>query len=556
MAVIGQAAAPMARSERDRGMGLVVAASALGTTFEWYDFFLFVPLAAIISKIFFAGLNDSAAYIFALLSFAAGFATRPLGALIFGRIGDRVGRKGTFLITISMMGAATFAVGLLPSYAKAGLLSPMLFIALRMLQGVALGGEWGGAAIYIAEHSPPERRGYMTSWIGTSAAFGLGAALVVVLITRTLLGEARFALWGWRMPFLISAVLLAISVWIRMTLHESPVFARLKEEGQRATQPYREAFGTPENLKRVLLALFTMMVAQGALWYCAFFYAQSFIEKIVKVPGPTVNTIMIAVVACSAPLYVLCGWLSDEVGRKPVMLVGMIITTLALYPGFHLIVEAANPALAAAAKTSPVSVVADPRTCSLQFDPVGKSQFKTSCDLVKSVLANAGVSYRNLAAPPGTIASVRVGTQIVPSADGQGLAPAALKTLKTQVDARLKAALTRAGYPASADPRRVNAFGVFLVLMVFTVGACGLYGPQAAAMSELFPARIRYTALSLPYHIGTGWVGGFLPATAYAMVAASGDIYFGLWYPIIAATLSILITVLFLPETRTRDLSL
>ena len=382
-----------------QNMGLVVAASAAGTAFEWYDFFLFVPLAGIISKVFFGGLNDAAAYIFALLSFAAGFATRPLGALIFGRIGDRLGRKGTFLITISLMGVATFAVGLLPSYAKVGMASPVLFVLLRMAQGIALGGEWGGAAIYIAEHSPVNRRGYMTSWIGTSAAFGLGGALIVVLATRTAVGEATFAAWGWRLPFMLSAVLLAISIWIRMSLHESPVFEALKEKGERSTAPYAEAFGRWANLKTVLIALGSMMVAQGAIWYCAFFYAQTFIEKIVKVDPQTVNAIMIAVVVCSAPLYVFFGWLSDRVGRKVVMVCGMILTTAAIYPGFHAIVALGNPALAEAAQRSPVIVTADPATCSLQFDPVGKTQFKTACDIAKSVLTNAGVSYRNVAAP-------------------------------------------------------------------------------------------------------------------------------------------------------------
>jgi len=539
-----------------QSMGLVVAASAAGTAFEWYDFFLFVPLASIISKVFFGGLNDTAAYIFALLSFAAGFATRPLGALIFGRIGDRLGRKGTFLITISLMGVATFAVGLLPSYAQVGMVSPVLFIALRMLQGIALGGEWGGAAIYIAEHSPVKRRGYMTSWIGTSAAFGLGGALVVVLVTRTAIGEATFTAWAWRLPFMLSAVLLAISIWIRTSLHESPVFERLKAGGDRSTAPYAEAFGRWANLKTVLIALGSMMVAQGAIWYCAFFYAQSFIEKIVKVDPQTVNAIMIAVVACSAPLYVFFGWLSDKVGRKVVMVSGMILTTAALYPGFHLIVQAGNPAMAEAALHSPVTVTADPATCSLQFDPVGKTQFKSACDIAKSVLTNAGVSYRNIKAPAGTVASVKAGDQVIPSVDGSNADPKTLKALKGGVETKIKAALKAAGYPLKADPARTNSIGVFLVILFFTVGATALYGPQAACMSELFPARVRYTALSLPYHIGTGWVGGFLPATAFAMVAATGDIYFGLWYPIVGAVLAILVSIFFLPETRGRDLNI
>ncbi len=536
-------------------MGLLVVASAAGTTFEWYDFFLYVPLTAIIAKVFFAGLNDAAAYIFALLSFAAGFATRPLGALIFGRIGDRLGRKATFLITIMLMGAATFVVGLLPGYSQMGIVSSVLFIALRMLQGIALGGEWGGAAIYIGEHSPVNRRGFYTSFIGTSAAFGLGGALVVVLITRTIMGEEPFNAWGWRIPFLLSAILLIISVWIRMTLSESPVFRQMKAEGTRSTAPYRESFGTWPNIKRVLIALCTVMVAQGAVWYCAFFYCQTFLEKIIKVSPTQVNAILIGVVVCSAPLYVFFGWLSDKVGRKWVMCGGMILATAALWPGFHLITQYGNPGLAEASRTAPVVVTADPASCALQFDPVGKTQFRSSCDIAKSVLTNAGVSYRNVSAPAGTLASVQVGGKTVQSVEGTALTAAALKLAKVGVEKQLTGALKAAGYPAKADPKRTQPWGVFAVMLVFTLGATALYGPQAAALVELFPARVRYTALSLPYHIGTGWVGGFLPAVAYAMVTASGDIYFGLWYPIVATVFAILCTILFLPETRGRDLN-
>ncbi len=550
----------MAAIEADKGggktagMGLLVVASAAGTTFEWYDFFLYVPLTVIIAKVFFAGLNDSAAYIFALLSFAAGFATRPVGALLFGRIGDRLGRKATFLITIVLMGAATFLVGLLPTYAQIGVASPVIFIALRMLQGIALGGEWGGAAIYIGEHAPVARRGYFTSWIGTSAAFGLGGALVVVLAVRTWLGEPAFNAWGWRVPFLLSAILLAISIWIRLTLSESPVFTRMKAEGTRSKAPYAEAFGSKDNIKRVLLALSTMMVAQGAVWYCAFFYAQAFLEKIIKVAPATVNQILIAIVVCSAPMYVFWGWVSDKVGRKWVMCGGMILATAALWPGFHLMTAYGNPGLSQASRTAPVVVTADPAACALQFDPVGKTQFRSSCDIAKSVLTNAGVSYRNVAAPAGTVASVQVGGETIASVEGGALDPKALKAAKAGVEAKLGAVLKKAGYPARADPARTNAFGVFLVMLVFTIGATALYGPQAACLVELFPARVRYTALSLPYHIGTGWLGGFLPAVAYAMVTASGDIYFGLWYPIVATVFAILCTIVFLPETRGRDL--
>lgn len=536
-------------------IGVVVAASSAGTAFEWYDFFVFVPLATIISKTFFAGLNDAAAYVFALGSFAAGFAFRPVGALIFGRVGDRSGRKGAFLITVIMMGAATFCIGLLPTYAQAGLISPSLFILLRIIQGIALGGEWGGAAIYIAEHAPDGRRGFFTSWIGAAAAFGLGGALIVTLITRLTLGEAAFNAWGWRVPFLASAVLLAVSVWFRLKLSESPVFQKMHAEGRRSTKPYADAFLDPANLKRVLIALFAVMVAQGTVWYTTFFYAQFFIEKILKVAPDTVNALMIGLVAISAPFYVLFGALSDRIGRKAVMVGGMILFTAALWPGFHLITHAANPALAEAARRAPVTVSADPAQCSVQFDPVGKAQFRTACDILKSSLVSAGVPYRNQAAPAGYPALASVGDQTVTSVDGRALPPAALKAARGAVSARLSAALARAGYPQHGDRAGTDAPLILVVLLVFALGATALYGPQAACLVELFPSRVRYTALSLPYHIGTGWVGGFLPATAYAMVAASGDSYFGLWYPILGTLLSIVVALLFLPETKGRDLN-
>ncbi|MGC1301916.1 MAG: MFS transporter [Caulobacteraceae bacterium] len=537
-------------------IGVVVAASSAGTAFEWYDFFVFVPLATIISKTFFAGMNDAAAYVFALGSFAAGFAFRPVGALIFGRVGDRSGRKGAFLITVIMMGSATFCIGLLPTYAQAGLISPSLFILLRIIQGIALGGEWGGAAIYIAEHSPPHRRGFFTSWIGAAAAFGLGGALIVTLVTRVVVGEATFNAWGWRIPFLASAVLLAVSVWFRLKLSESPVFQKMHAEGRRSTRPYADAFLEPANLRRVLLALFAVMVAQGTVWYTTFFYAQFFIEKILKVAPDTVNAIMIALVALSAPLYVVFGALSDRIGRKAVMVGGMILFTAALWPGFHLVTRAANPALAAAARRAPVTVTADPAQCSLQFDPVGKAQFRTACDILKSALTNAGVPYRNLPARSGGAVTAQIGQETVASVDGRTLSPTALKAARASVSTRVAAALAKAGYPLHTDPAHTDAPLILIVLLVFAAGATALYGPQAACLVELFPSRVRYTALSLPYHIGTGWVGGFLPATAYAMVAASGDSYFGLWYPILGTLLSIVVALLFLPETRGRDLNL
>ncbi|MEO6340164.1 MAG: MFS transporter [Caulobacteraceae bacterium] len=547
--------AASAETKKPASMFLVVAASAAGTAFEWYDFFLFVPLAAIISKTFFAGLNDAAGYIFALGAFAVGFAFRPLGALIFGRIGDRVGRKGTFLITMILMGTSTFAIGLLPTYAQAGITAPVLFILLRMAQGIALGGEWGGAAIYIAEHTTPDKRGFLGSWLGGSAAFGLGGALLVVLAARAVVGEANFVAWGWRIPFLASAALLAISIWIRLKLSESPLFQQMKEEGTRSERPYAESFLEWPNLKRVLLVLFAIMIAQGAVWYTVFFYAQFFMENVIKVAPGTVSPLMLALVALSVPLYLFFGWLSDRIGRKVVMVSGMILTVAACFPAFHLITRTANPALDRAATTSPVVVVADPAECSLQFDPVGKTQFRSSCDIAKSVLTTSGVSYKNEAAPAGQTAVVKVGSAEVASVDGRGLDKTALAKLKGEVGGNIKAALKAAGYPDKAEPAGVNIGQLFLVMLVLVIGATALYGPQAAALVELFPTRIRYTALSLPYHIGTGWVGGFLPASAYAMVAATGDIYFGLWYPVVATSIAIVTAVLFLPETRGKDLN-
>ena len=540
--------------DRPADMRLVVAASAAGTAFEWYDFFVFVPLAGVIAKVFSAGLSDTAALVFALGSFAVGFAFRPVGALIFGRIGDRAGRKGAFLVTVSLMGAATFLIGCLPSYHRAGIVSPVLFLALRVCQGIALGGEYGGAAIYVAEHAPAGRRGFYTSFIQTSAAVGLTAALLVTLATRTLLGEAAFLAWGWRIPFLASAGLLAVSLWIRMKLSESPSFKALAAEGNISRAPYAEAFGRWSNLKRVLIALFALMVAQGSVWYCAFFYAQVFIERVVHVAPATVNAVMIAVVVASAPLYVFFGWLSDRVGRKWVMTLGTLTATVALVPGFHALTAFGSPGLVAAGRAAPVTVAADPHSCSVQFDPVGRATFRTSCDIAKSALTAAGVSYTVTPLPAGRPAEVRVGGRTVTAPEGAGLDAPALAKLKAGAGARIGAALTAAGYPPGPAAKGTNAVGLFLVLMLFCVGATALYGPQAACLVELFPTRVRYTALSLPYHLGTGWVGGFLPATAYAMVVATGNIYFGLWYPVVGGAVAVISAVLFLPETRGTDL--
>jgi predicted MFS family arabinose efflux permease len=536
-------------------MFTVVAASAAGTAFEWYDFFIFGSLTQVISKTFFAGLNDTAGTLAALALFGVGFAFRPIGALVFGHIGDRLGRKGAFLVTVTLMGGATFAIGLLPTYARAGIISPLLLILLRVIQGFALGGEYGGAAIYVAEHSQPNARGWNTSWVQTSAAFGLFAALGVILATRKLVGEDAFAAQGWRVPFLVSAGLLAVSVWMRFKLSESPAFTLLKAEGGATKAPYADAFGNWPSLKLVFLAFFSMMSAQGAVWYCSFFYIQVFMEKFLKVDPATINLLMMTAVAASAPLYVFFGWLSDRVGRKIVMLGGMSVALIAFFPGFHALERAANPALAEASARTPVTVIADPADCSLQFDLVGKAAFVSSCDIAKSFLANAGVSYANASAAPGTMASVRIGDAQIASASARGLPKAQAKTVKAGVENRLRGALKAAGYPAKADPARLNVWAMLGILMVFVVAATALFGPLAACLVELFPTRIRYTALSLPYNIGTGWIGGFLPITAFAIVAARGDIYSGLWYPVFFTLISVVATLFFLPETRGRSLT-
>jgi len=540
-------------------MRTVVAASSAGTAFEWYDFFIFGSLTQVISKTFFAGLNETAGYIAALALFGVGFAFRPLGALVFGKIGDQAGRKGAFLATVLMMGGATFAIAFLPTYQQAGIIAPILLILMRCLQGFALGGEYGGAAIYVAEHSPADKRGWSTSWVQTSAAFGLFGALLVILATRWVLGKYvgpdAFDAWGWRIPFAVSIGLLGISVWMRLKLTESPAFAAMKEEGQASKAPYAEAFGQWSNLKLVILAFLSMMCAQGAVWYTSFFYVQTFMEKFLKVDPVTINELMMTATAISAVFYVVFGWLSDKIGRKPVMLGGMTLALLFYFPGFHLLEKAANPALAEASAKSPVVVVADPKDCSLQFDPVGKTAFVTSCDIVKSTLANAGVSYANEAAPAGAVAAVRIGSAEITSKSATGLGKAEVKAVKTEVETRIKAALVEAGYPAKADPSRMNIPMILAVLFVFVIAATALFGPLAACLVELFPTRVRYTALSLPYHIGTGWVGGFVPFFAFAIVAAVGNIYAGLWYPVAFTLLSVLTTLFLLPETKGRPLN-
>ena len=543
----------MSEEAKPWSMTRVITASSAGTAFEWYDFFIFGSLTPVIAKVFLAGLDPTSALIAALALFAVGFAFRPLGAIIFGAMGDRVGRKATFLTTVSLMGGATFAIGLLPTYAQAGLIAPILLVFLRICQGTALGGEYGGAAIYVAEHAPDHQRGAATGWIQSSASIGLLAALLVIVVTRTALGVEAFDAWGWRIPFLASSILLAISVWMRVKLSESPTFAKLRDEGELTKAPLREAFARKESLKQVLIAFFAIMCAQGAVWYFTFFYIQVFLEKSLGLPAATKDALLIAMTLVSAPLYVFFGWLSDRVGRKPVMLGGMLLALALYFPGSHLIASATNPALIEAQRASPVVVVTDPATCAVQFDPTGTRRFDSACDIAKSLLVAKGIAYRTVAATDGAT-TIRVGNSALGVAGGEALDDPGLKASKSAIGDQLKAQLVAAGYPASAAPNAVHYPTLLAILLLFVVAATALYGPQAAALVEMFPTRIRYTALSLPYHIGTGWVGGFLPVTSFAIVAITGDIYAGLWYAVGFTALSAVVTIFFLKETRGKSL--
>jgi MFS family permease len=534
-------------------MAKVVTASSAGTAFEWYDFFIFGSLTPVIAKVFLAGLDPTSALVAALALFAVGFAFRPLGAIIFGAMGDRVGRKATFLTTVSLMGGATFAIGLLPTYEQAGILAPILLVFLRICQGTALGGEYGGAAIYVAEHAADDKRGAATGWIQSSASFGLLAALLIIFATRSWLGEEEFNAWGWRIPFLVSVILLAISVWMRVKLSESPQFAKLQEEGEVSKTPLREAFATRDSLKRVAIAFFGIMCAQGAVWYFAFFYMQVFLEKSLGVPGATKDMLLIIMTVVSAPLYVFFGWLSDRVGRKPVMLAGMLLALALYFPGSHLIAQAANPDRVAAHKAMPVIVETDQATCSAQFDPTGTAKFVTACDIAKSALVTRGISYSTRDSGDGQT-QVIAGPNVTTIASGEGLPGPELKALKAQSADAINAQLAAAGYPTSADPAKMNMPLLLGVLLLLVVAATALYGPQAAALVEMFPTRIRYTAMSLPYHVGTGWVGGFLPVTSFAIVALTGDIYAGLWYAVAFTALSAIVMIFFLKETHGKPL--
>tara|TARA_R110000782_G_scaffold78276_5_gene155134 strand:- start:9132 stop:10802 length:1671 start_codon:yes stop_codon:yes gene_type:complete len=534
---------------------LVIAASSLGTVFEWYDFYLYGLLATYISAQFFSGVNETTGFIFALAAFAAGFAVRPFGALVFGRIGDIVGRKNTFLVTMGIMGLSTFSVGLLPNYASIGVAAPIILVIMRLAQGLALGGEYGGAATYVAEHSPNHKRGLYTSWIQTTATFGLFAALLVVIGIRMVIGEESFAAWGWRVPFLISIILLAVSMWIRMQLNESPVFQKMKDEGTTSKAPLTEAFAKWGNLRWVIIALMGAVAGQAVVWYTGQFYALFFLEKTMKVDGATANILIAISLALGTPFFVFFGWLSDKIGRKPIILGGCAVAALAYFPLFTALTTAANPALAQAQASAPVTIVAHQDECSFQFDPVGKNKFDSnSCDIAKTYMAKTGINYTNVEAPAGTQAQVKVGNTVFTAPDPTTLAGDDRKAAISAYQDKLKAGLADAGYPAKADPDQINKPMVVAILFVLVLLVTAVYGPIAAMLVELFPSRIRYTSMSLPYHIGNGWFGGFLPTTAFAMVAATGNIYYGLWYPVTVAALTVVVGLLFLPETFKRSI--
>ena len=534
---------------------LVIAASSLGTVFEWYDFYLYGLLALYISSHFFSGVNETTGFILALAAFAAGFAVRPFGAIFFGRIGDLVGRKNTFLVTMGIMGLSTFAVGLLPSYGTIGVAAPFILVALRLLQGLALGGEYGGAATYVAEHAPNHKRGLYTSWIQTTATLGLFAALLVVIGIRTVMGEEAFADWGWRIPFLVSIILLAVSMWIRMQLSESPVFQKMKDEGTTSKAPLTEAFGKWGNLKWVLIALMGAVAGQAVVWYTGQFYALFFLEKTLKVDGATANILIAIALALGTPFFIFFGWLSDKIGRKPIILTGCLIAALTYFPLFGALTKAANPALAAAQAAAPISVIANQDECSFQFDPIGKNKFdSSSCDIAKAYLAKAGLNYKNVEAPAGTVAEIHIGGTTIAAPNPAEVTGADRAAAITAFQDRVKSALGDAGYPAAADPDRIDKPMVVAILFFLVLLVTAVYGPIAALLVELFPSRIRYTSMSLPYHIGNGWFGGFLPTTAFAMVAATGDIYYGLWYPVVVAVITLVVGILFLPETFRRNI--
>ncbi len=585
--------APMTAEEKK-----VIFASSLGTVFEWYDFYLYGTLAVIIGNQFFSALDPASRTIFSLLAFAAGFIVRPFGALVFGRLGDMIGRKYTFLVTILIMGLSTFIVGVLPSYASIGVAAPVILIGLRMLQGLALGGEYGGAATYVAEHAPAGRRGAYTSWIQTTATVGLFLSLVVILGVRTAIGEKEFADWGWRIPFLVSIFLLAVSVWIRLSMNESPAFKKMKEEGKTSKAPLTESFGQWKNLKIVILALIGLTAGQAVVWYTGQFYALFFLTGALKVDGTTANLLIAASLVIGTPFFIVFGSLSDKIGRKPIIMAGCLIAALTYFPLFGALTEAANPDLAKAQAANKVVVTADPKECSFQFNPTGVAKFTSSCDIAKQALSARSVSYDNVVGAAGTAATIKVGETVVTSYDGtkaseediaaaKAAAAKKVEDLKAKPDAKeedvkkavdalagfdkdakaatlkakdasmkaaVGAALKAAGYPEKADPAKIDKVKIIAILTLLVIYVTMVYGPIAAMLVEMFPTRIRYTSMSLPYHIGNGWFGGLLPATALAIVAQTGNMYNGLWYPIIIAAMTFVVGMLFVKETKDVDI--
>lgn len=547
------AARPMTGEEKK-----VIFASSLGTVFEWYDFYLYGSLAAIIAKQFFSALDPTSAFIFALLAFAAGFLVRPFGAIFFGRLGDMIGRKYTFLVTILIMGLSTFIVGILPSYATIGVAAPVILIALRMLQGLALGGEYGGAATYVAEHAPHGKRGAYTAWIQTTATLGLFLSLIVILGTRTALGEAAFTDWGWRIPFIVSILLLGVSVWIRLSMNESPAFQKMKAEGKTSKAPLTESFGQWRNLKIVILALIGLTAGQAVVWYSGQFYALFFLTQALKVDNATANLLVAAALVIGTPFFIVFGSLSDRIGRKPIIMAGCLLAALTYFPVFGALTKAANPDLAAAQARTQVVVSAPASDCSFQGSPIAREiDFRSSCDIAKRFLAQSSVSYENVAGTPGQPATVKIGEKVIPAPSANVVnskfdeaSVAAVGAFKKEVSEALKAA----GYPAKADPAKVDKFMVTAILTYLVILVTMVYGPIAAMLVEMFPTRIRYTSMSLPYHIGNGWFGGLLPTTAFAIVAATGNMYNGLWYPIIIAAATFVIGTLFIKETKDVDI--
>lgn len=533
----------------------VIGASSVASVFEWFDFFLYGSLAVIISRNFFSGVDESSAFVMALLAFAAGFAVRPFGALVFGFFGDLWGRKNTFLVTLALMGVATFGVGLLPTYDQIGAAAPWMLVGLRMLQGLSVGGVYGGAAVYVAEHVQPARRGFFTSWIQITATVGMALSLVVIFITRTLVGEADFGVWGWRIPFLMSILLLGVTIWIQMMLSESPVYVQMKASGKASSRPWADAFGNWKNVRLILIALFGAMVGQAVIWYAAQFYVLFFIERVLKVDAALTNLLVASALVISTPLYVFFGWLSDKVGRKPIILGACLLAALTYFPLFKALTAAANPDLARAVASSPVTVYADPKECSLQFDPVGTARFSTSCDIARSYLTRAGITYDSVDASRGTLAELRVGERSLAAFHGEALSNTDLKAQRAAWEKQAAAIIAVAGYPLTADSAKVNVPLVLLILVALMSLAAMVYGPMAALLTELFPAKVRYTSMSLPYHLGTGWFGGFLPPVAFAIVAATGNIYSGLWYPLIGALITLAIGLIVLPETKGTDLN-